>query len=99
MDLIVFGVTADAPAAADVVTRKLSVTVDGVATDKEYSGSTTEFDDVKVEEGKDFVISLVDVDNAGNESPPATLSGTAVDTFAPAAAGGLGMTVKGEEHV
>lgn len=109
MSSILFRLTADAPSSSDVVKRKIALDVrsgdgESVRTEKEFAGDAVVFADEEGAESPffaapqdaDVVVSLVDVDDAGNESPPATLEFKAVDQFPPAQAGGLGVTLVGE---
>lgn len=95
---LVYSVTAAPPVDADVVARRLTVTVDGTAFDpKEYTASTTRFDDVSVEQGSQVILALSDVDDAGNVSEPAVLEFEATDTIPPAKPGEFGVTLVREE--
>ena len=83
----------------DVVTRQLSVYVNGADTPREvrnYRPTDTNLGDVIVEQGAAVVLRLVDIDDAGNQSEPAVLEFVAEDTIAPAQPGSLGVTLVGE---
>lgn len=90
---LTYSVYAAAPSDTDVVTRILTTTINGESTEKEYEGSTTKFDDLTATQGDSVILSLVDVDDAGNRSQAATTSFTAEDTLPPATPGGLGVTL------
>lgn len=95
---LVYSVTAAPPVDADVVARRLVITVNGEAgSPKEYAAETTRFDDVKVEQDAQVVLALMDVDDAGNVSEPAVYEFVAVDTIPPAAPGSFGVTLVREE--
>lgn len=99
-DVLTYRVSVD-PAAADVVERLLTVTVDGqevADAAKTFEPSATDLGVVNVPQGSSVVLSLVDVDDAGNKSEPALLAFSAEDTLPPAAPGGLGVTLVGEEE-
>ena len=84
---------ASTPAAQDTVTRRLSVTY----TDSAGAGTTSSQDLAKdateaffvVPQDVDVTVSLVDIDDAGNASPPATSSFHSVDTIPPDQPGDL----------
>lgn len=99
-DVLTYRVSVD-PAAADVVERVLTVTVDGqevVDAAKTFEASATDLGTVSVPQGSAVVLSVVDVDDAGNKSDPALLAFAAEDTLPPAAPGGLGVVLVGEEE-
>jgi hypothetical protein len=84
VDTLVYQVTAQPPVDHDVVERRLTVSVNGVSSVNTYPGDTTDFGEaVRAVEGSSVVLSLVDVDNAGNESAPALVSYEATDTLPP----------------
>lgn len=91
--------TLPAPGAADVVKRVLHLKVDGTdtTTDLPKDAIVAPFG---VEDGKTFDVWLIDVDDAGNESPfdsAAVYSATAVDDIPPPSPGMLGVVHVGEE--
>lgn len=95
---LVYSVTAAPPVDADVVARRLLVTVNGVPQEpKEYPAEATTFSEVKVEQDSQVVLALVDVDDAGNVSEPATYEFVATDTIPPAKPGEFGVTLVREE--
>lgn len=99
-DVLTYRVSAPAPVDADVVARLLSVSVNGNDRGTEsYDGKTTDFGTVDVPQDAEIIVSLVDVDDAGNRSEPAVLSFVAVDTVPPAQPGALGVTLEGEKSV
>lgn len=86
MDNIVFSVKLGAPKAADVVKRRVEVTVNSVPLFNEYVDVTeTEIGPFGGEEGSTVTVTVVDVDNAGNESQPVVLTDTLKDVFSPPA--------------
>lgn len=95
---LVYSVTAAPPVDADVVARRLTVTVNGTPhAPSEYPGEATRFNDVSVNQGDSVVLALSDVDDAGNVSEPAVYEFVAVDTIPPAAPGEFGVTLVREE--
>jgi hypothetical protein len=95
-DVLTYRVSAGAPVDSDVVSRILSVTVNG-----EEKGSTSypvseDLGVVVVPQDAVVKLSLVDVDDAGNVSPAAEYEFTAVDTLPPAQPGFLGVTLVSE---
>jgi hypothetical protein len=54
------------------------------------------FGGLKFDDGADVEMSLTDIDDAGNESPPAIHRFTAKDTIAPGIPGGFGVTLVNE---
>lgn len=99
-DVLTYRVSAPAPVDADVVSRVLTVAVNGEQRDETtYEGTTTDLGTVDVPQDAEVVLSLVDVDDAGNRSEPAVLAFVAVDTVPPAQPGALGVTLEGEKSV
>jgi hypothetical protein len=95
---LVYNVTAAAVVDGDVVGRKLSVVVNGEdrgVTD--YPSDTTSFGELSFSDNDSVVLTLVDVDDAGNSSSPAVLEFVAVDTIPPAKPGEFGVTLVREE--
>lgn len=98
-DVLTYRVSVGPVTAGDVVKRKLAVYVDGadVARElREYEPTTTDLGNVIVTQGATVRLSLVDVDDAGNESEPAVLEFVAQDTIPPAQPGALGVTLVSE---
>lgn len=99
-DTMTYEITVGAPAANDVVSRELTVVVDGLYRDPVvFPAYEVSLGRVTVPQDADVVISLVDVDDAGNRSDPAVVSFQALDVVPPPAPGGLSITVVGETHV
>jgi hypothetical protein len=95
--MLFYTVSAAAPTDSDVVSRRLAVTVNGVARDSvEFGPTATTFGEFGVTEGDTVTVTLVDIDDAGNESAPASLEFTAADTLPPATPD-LGVTLVREE--
>jgi len=78
-----YSVSAGPVVDADVVERRVSVSVNGVVTSKSYSSETTVFDVVSVSDNENVVLTLVDVDKSGNVSEPAVVVLSGKDTVAP----------------
>jgi hypothetical protein len=85
---LVYELTCAPTTEVDVVERKLVVTVNGevVSTDS-YSRDTTSLGERTFAQGDNVVLSLVDIDDAGNVSEPAIVEFTALDTIAPSTPG------------
>ena len=81
----------DVPEGTDVETQRLTVSVDGVASEPVALTVDTDTYQFDVPQNSEFVLSMVHVDDAGNESE-AVVAGpfTAIDTIAPQAPGGFG---------
>lgn len=91
---LVYSVTAGPPTDSDVTFRTLTVVVNGeTQSSTEYPPGTTTFGELVFEQGAAVVMTLVDTDDAGNPSSPASLEFVANDTIPPAAPGGFGVTL------
>lgn len=89
---LVYEVVAAPPVDADVVARRLTVTVNGSPSDPvDHDAATTVFPEVSFEQGDVVVLALSDVDDAGNVSEPAVYEFTAADTIPPAKPGEFGV--------
>lgn len=87
---LIYGLTCSAPVDSDVVERKLSTVVNnGEPVLKVFGGDSTDLGEISLKEGDYAVLTLVDVDDAGNESEPAVLTLTAADTIPPSVPGGF----------
>jgi len=96
-DLLTYRVSAAAPVDADVVTRLLTLVINGEDQGTaELAANTTDLSVFSVTQNDEVVLTLVDVDDAGNKSEPAVLSFTAVDTIPPAQPGSFGVTLVSE---
>lgn len=97
-EMLVYSVTAGAVVDKDVAERRLSVTVNGeVRETKPFAPETTSFGELSFADNDNVVLSLVDVDDAGNVSAPAVVEFVALDTVAPAAPGEFGVSFVREE--
>lgn len=94
--MLYYAVSAAPPVDKDVVSRRLTVTVNGEAKTTDYTADATDLGEVGAKEGDLVVLVLVDVDDAGNVSAPAEISFTAADTLPPAAPE-FGVTLVREE--
>jgi hypothetical protein len=96
--MLVYVVTAAPPVDQDVVSRRLTVSVNG-ETDQyvEYPADTTQFGELSFEQGDEVTLALSDVDDAGNVSVPALLEFVASDTIPPSKPGSFGVTLVREE--
>ena len=97
-NMLVYSVTAGAVVDKDVAERRLSVTVNGeVRETKPFSSDTTNFGELVFADNDNVVLSLVDVDDAGNVSSPAVVEFVALDTVPPVAPGEFGVSFVREE--
>ena len=97
-NIMVYGVTAGSAGASDVVERKLTVTVNGeVVETKSYTGDIVDLGELKVAQDADVSLALVDVDDVGNVSSPATYVFKATDSIAPPVPGSFGVNIIREE--
>lgn len=95
---LVYNVTAAPAVDSDVVERRLTVTVNGVEQQTSvFQSDTTSFGEVRFAQNDNVVLTLVDVDDAGNVSTPAVLDFVATDTIPPSAPGSLGVALVREE--
>lgn len=81
---LVYEITCAAPVDSDVIERRLTVTVNGniVSTDS-YSATSINLGEKSFNQGDNVILSLVDVDDVGNVSSPATVEFVAADTLPP----------------
>ncbi len=96
--MLVYGVRVAQATADDVVTRRLTITVngnDGGSIDT--PGSTVAFGGLKFSEGDAVRLELCDIDDAGNVSKPAVCEFTAHDTIAPDAPAGFAVELERED--
>ena len=95
---LVYAVTAGVPVDRDVVSRELTVVVGGeVVETKSFAGSDVLLGEVSVPQDAAVVLTLVDVDDAGNRSQPAVVEFIAKDTIAPVQPGAFGVSLVREE--
>ena len=100
-DVLTYRVSVGPVVDADVIERHLVVAVDGIVTAdgvKVFPGAATELGEVSVPQGASVLLTLVDVDDAGNRSEPAELEFAAEDTLPPAQPGAFGVTLVREER-
>ncbi|NBT76099.1 MAG: hypothetical protein EBT15_09045 [Betaproteobacteria bacterium] len=99
-DVLVYKVSVGPVVDADVVERQLVVAINGtnpVDEFKVFPADTTELGEISVPQGASVLLTLVDVDDAGNRSEPAVLEFVAEDTLPPAQPGAFGVTLVREE--
>jgi hypothetical protein len=93
---LTYAVQANPPSDPTVATRRLKVKVDGAElSTKDYAKDAT-FEGFEVAAGAAVELSLIDLDDVGNESTPDVFSFTAQDTIPPAAPSGLAVTAISE---
>jgi hypothetical protein len=96
-DVLTYQVSVGPAVDHDVVSRELSFVIDGAdPVVASFPGSTTDLGLVSAPQGSSIVLSLVDIDDAGNRSDAATLEFVAADTLPPAVPGAFGVTLVGE---
>jgi hypothetical protein len=96
--MLIYSVSAAPAVDADVVSRRLTVTVNGEARESsDFSADATSFGELAVSDNDAVVLTLVDIDDAGNVSEPAVFEFVAVDTIPPAKPGEFGVSLVREE--
>jgi hypothetical protein len=96
--MLIYAVSAAPVVDADVVARRLSVTVNGEAREPaDFAADATSFGELGFADDDAVVLTLVDIDDAGNASEPAVFEFTALDTIPPAKPGEFGVTLLREE--
>ena len=99
-DKLTYQVTVGAPQVSDVVSRNMTIVVDGANEgEKQFPGNALDLGRIDVIQGSKVVLTLVDVDDAGNRSQPATCEFVAADTLAPPVPGSFGVTLVAETVV
>ena len=99
-DVLTYAVSAAPVAEGDVVTRELSVVINGLEQPVvTYPGYAVDLGTVDVPQDSEVVLRLVDVDDAGNRSEPAEVVFVATDTLPPSAPGALGVSLVAETTV
>jgi len=93
--MLVYSVTAGPVVDNDVMSRRLTVTVNGeqISEPVDFDSSATSLGEIKVEQDSSVVLTLVDIDDAGNASEPAVLEFVATDTIPPAKPGEFGVAL------
>jgi hypothetical protein len=96
-DTLTYEIVVAAPAVRDVVSREVTVLVDGLYNEPvAYPGNAVNLGQITVPQDSKVIVSVTDVDDAGNRSEPATLIFTAVDTVPPPVPGGVSVVLVGE---
>ena len=96
-DSLTYTISAGPVVDADVVSRVLTVVIAGEEpSERRFPGSAVDFGLLTVPQDSTVVLTLVDVDDAGNESVPAVVEFVAADTLPPSQPGGLGVALVGE---
>lgn len=97
-EMLVYSLTCAPAVDADVITRKLTITVNGEGRNPvQFPASFTNLGEFAFADDDNVVLTLCDVDDAGNASEPAVLEFVAKDTIAPAKPGEFGVTLVREE--
>jgi hypothetical protein len=98
-NVLTYSVSAAAPVSGDVVTRLLTLVVNGEdqGTSELPADAAENLSVFSVPQDAEVVVTLVDVDDAGNKSEPAVLTFTATDTIPPQQPGALGVSLISEE--
>jgi len=95
-DVLLFVVYLPPKSAPDVVARKLSVEIDGETRVLELDADASQVADLSGLEGSTVSLSLVDIDNADNQSEASVFSTILKDTIAPPKPGVLGLEITAE---
>jgi hypothetical protein len=96
--MLKFKLTLPPPSAADVTTVELKTKIgDADEFIAHYPAAQAEVDGFEGFEGVPVLVSLVDIDDAGNRSEAREQSFTLSDTIAPPQPGEVGLVVTGEE--
>jgi hypothetical protein len=99
MSTISFKVVLPALVDTDVVSRELSVKIgEADAIVQTVAKDVAEVDGFSGEQDVAVVLSLTDIDDAGNRSEVSTLEDKLIDTFAPAKPGELSLVETGEQN-
>lgn len=99
-DVLTYAVSAAPVVDGDVVSRELSVVINGLEQPVvSFPGYAVDLGTVEVPQDSEVVLRLVDVDDAGNRSEPAEMIFVAVDTLSPVAPGALGVALVSEKTV
>lgn len=97
MDKLTYEISVDGAGSPDVVKRVLSVSIDaGDAVVTEFAPGSTDLGKIEVPQDSSVLLSVVDVDDAGNESAPLSYGFVARDTIAPETPAGLNVKLTGE---
>ena len=99
-DVLTYAVSAAPVTEGDVVSRELSVVINGLEQPVvSFPGYAVDLGAFSVPQDSSVVLRLVDVDDAGNRSEPAELTFVALDTLPPSAPGALGVSLVAETSV
>lgn len=95
---LVYEVSCASPVSGDVVSRILTVSVNGaeVAVNN-YDATATNLGELSFSQGDNVALALVDVDDAGNKSSAAVVEFVAQDTIPPESPAGFGVKLVREE--
>lgn len=87
---LVYGFSCEAAGDSDVVERRLVVNVNGAdVSTKLYEATATDLGEFTFVQDDNVVLTLVDIDDVGNVSGPATVEFVAADTIPPSVPGGF----------
>jgi len=91
---LVYGLSCESVGDSDVIERRLIVNVNGVDVEtKLYEATATDLGEFTFVQDDNVVMTLVDVDDVGNTSGPATVEFVAADTIPPAVPGGFSVSL------
>ena len=96
-DSLLFVVYLPPKSAPDVVARELTVEINGSIQVLELDADSSEVPALSGPDGASVILSLVDIDNAGNRSEASVFSTELKDTIAPPKPGMLGLEVTAED--
>lgn len=96
---LIYEITVGPPVDGDTTERKLTVEVNNkVIHEQKYFYATENFGEFSFSDDDSVVISLVDIDDKGNESEPAMVAFVARDTIPPQQPNALGVKILREEN-
>lgn len=99
-NVLVYQVTVGPVVDSDVVERQLRVIINGDAANalvRSYPADATDLGTFSAPQNSEVILSLVDVDDAGNVSEPAYFEFDALDTLPPAKPNGFGVVLVAEK--
>ena len=97
-DMILFNVSLPPKAAPDVASREVTIKIGDAEEVKSLGPDVELVEGLEGEQDLSVMVSLVDIDDAGNRSEASVAEAVLVDTVAPPQPGALGIVVVGESH-
>lgn len=97
-DMILFSVSLPPKSAPDVASREVTIKIGEAEEVRSFGPEVVLIEGLEGEQDVVAMISLVDVDDAGNKSEASVAEAVLADTVAPPQPGALGIIVVGESH-